>query len=109
LTLTLFVFAGSAAAEEVVLETVTLQPQEKKEVTIESSEKLKLGWDHTDDTTSNKCKNNCVNMIRQDGIEYASLLGGGMRFSSIDGKVVAVFQNIEDFPIEIKIWKEQAP
>lgn len=98
--------ASAAAAEKEVLETVTLQPQEMKEVSIASTVKVKLGWDHADDTASAKCKNNCVNMARPGGTEMASALGGAMGIMPLDGVVTATFQNLEDFPIEIQIYRK---
>jgi len=105
LILALLVPSVPAAAQE-ILETVTLQPQQKKEITIKSTVKVTLGWNHTDDSVSDKCKKNCVNMRRPDGVEMASMLGGSMGFVPVDGKVVATFENLEDFPIEIQIFRK---
>ena len=106
LILALLVPSAPAAAEKEIVETVTLQPQEKKEVSIASTVKVRLGWDHTDDSASSKCKKNCVNMVRPGGTEMASALGGAMGVMPADGKATVTFQNLEDFPIEIQIYRK---
>ncbi len=95
-----------ATAEQQILATVTLQPRESKEVVVESTVKVKLGWDHTDDDAAGRCKKNCINMVRSDGMEMASMHGGSMGVRPIDGKVTMAFQNVESFPIEIVIWRK---
>jgi len=97
---------ATAAADRVVLEKVTLQPKEKKEVSVESATKVKFGWDHTDPNASAKCEHNCVNMIRADGVEMASMLGGSLGVIPIDGVASVTFENVEDFAIEIEIFQK---
>lgn len=89
LTLALLVPTTAAATEKETLETVTLQPQEKKIITIDSAVMIKLGWDHTDETASGRCQNNCENMIKPGGLEMASMHGAAMGSLPIDGQAAA--------------------
>jgi len=101
--------AVAASAEKVVLEVVTLQPHEKREISVDSTEKVKLGWDHTETEkgTASRCKKMCVMMTKQ-GSEtgMASMHGMSMGIMPIDGKVAATLENVEDFPIEIEIFRK---
>ncbi len=98
------------AGERVVLEKVTLQPQERRSVSIDAAKKTKLGWDHTDSKASDRCKKNCVMMYQHDSkAGYAQAFGGAMRISPQNGKVAATFENVEDFPLEIEIYKMELP
>lgn len=98
------VFAGTDT-----LEVVTLQPQEKKTISIDSTTKVKLGWQHTEteSDTASKCENMCV-MMTKKGSEsgVASMYGMSIGIEPIDGIVSATFENVEDFPIEIEIFKK---
>lgn len=106
LILALLMLGAPAAAEQEILETVTLQPQETKEVAVAADARVKIGWDYTDESVTKGCKNECVKMARPDGAEMASSMGGAMGILPIDGKVTATFQNVEDFPIGIAIYRE---
>jgi len=101
--------AVAASGEEVVLEVVTLQPKEKKRVSVDSTEKIKLGWNHTETEkgTASRCKKMCVMMTKQ-GSEtgMASMHGMSMGIMPVDGKVAATLENVEDFPIEIEIFRK---
>lgn len=110
----LFVLAPCVALadeERRVLEVVTLQPGEKREVSVDSTTKRKLGWSHTetDPDLASRCKNMCVRMTKA-GSEagVASMHGMAMGIMPIDGKVAATLENVEAFPIEIEIF-EKAP
>jgi hypothetical protein len=101
--------AVAASGEEVVLETVTLQPGEQREISVDSTEKIKLGWNHTETEpgTASRCKKMCVMMTKQ-GSEtgIASMHGASMGIMPIDGKVAATLENVEDFPIEIEVFRK---
>ena len=64
LALVVPVAVQAATPAEETVETVTLQPDEKKVVTVEATEKTGLGWGHASDgglnmsELSKKCKNN---------------------------------------------------
>ena len=45
--------AFAAAGEEEIIETITLQPKEKREVSVASAEKR---WNHTDSSAASKCQ-----------------------------------------------------
>lgn len=108
----LLLTAGSAVAasgEVEILETTTLQPKEKKVVSVESAEKIRLGWNHTETEkgTASKCQRMCVMMTKQGSANgVASMHGMSMGIMPIDGKVAATLENVEDFPIEIEIFKK---
>jgi len=100
-----------AFAENEILETVTLQPHEKMEISVAASEKIKLGWDHTDTEpgTASKCQKMCVMMTKQGSANgMASMHGMSMGILPVDGKASATLENVEDFPIEIEIFKKPA-
>lgn len=101
--------AVDAAGETLILETVTLQPHEKKEVSVESTQKIRLGWNHTntEKDTASRCQKMCVMMTTQGSTSgVASMHGMSMGIVPIDGKVSATLENVEDFPIEIEIFKK---
>lgn len=101
--------AFGAPGEKEVLEVVTLQPKEKKEVTVDSTEKQKLGWSHTDagGNTASKCQHMCVMMTKQGAASgVASMHGMTMGIVPTNGKISATFENLEDFPIEIEVFQK---
>ena len=98
----------AATPPEETVEIVTLQPNEKKTVSIDATQKTALGWEHTfgsfpQSELSKNCKNNCIKMIKDDGREMASLYGGRFKLDPKEGKVSLTFQNVEAVPIEIEI------
>jgi hypothetical protein len=110
LILTLLVpSAAFAAGEEEIIETITLQPKQKREVSVASAEKVKLGWKHTDGSAASKCKKMCVMMTKQGAVDgMASMHGMSIGIVPIDGKVSATLENVEEFPIEIEIFTKAA-
>lgn len=99
----------AAGGEKETLEIVTLQPNEKKEISVDSATKIKLGWQHTETEkgTASKCKKMCVMMYKPDSANgIASMHGMAMGIAPIGGKVSATFENREDFPIEIEIFRK---
>lgn len=110
LVVLLVLVPGAAFAQErVVLETVTLQPQEKKSASIDATKKTRIGWDHVKEATSDTCKNNCVMMTPPGMAGYAQATGGSMRLDPIDGKITVILENVEAFPLEIVIYREELP
>lgn len=100
-----------AHAEIEVLETVTLQPSEKKEISVAATEKIKLGWNHTETEkgTASKCQHMCVMMTKEGSANgMASMHGMSMGILPVGGKATATLENVEDFPIEIEIFKKPA-
>jgi hypothetical protein len=94
-------------AAEVVIETATLQPNETKEVVVETSEKIKIGWNHADTKASEQCKNNCIEMTNPETeMSFSSLFGGSMGVEPQDGKSVLILKNVETFPLTIVIFKK---
>ena len=110
LTLLLLTPSVAFGATE-VLEVVTLQPKEKKVISVDSTEKIKLGWDHTETEkgTASRCQHMCVMMTKAGSANgVASMHGMSMGILPIDGKVSATLENVEEFPIEIEIFKKTA-
>lgn len=100
-----------ALADIQIIETVTLQPAEKKEVSVATSEKIKLGWNHTETEpgTASKCQKMCVMMTKQGSANgMASMHGMSMGILPIEGKASATLENVEEFPIEIVIFQKPA-
>jgi hypothetical protein len=109
LTLLVPTVSFAASGDKEILETITLQPKEKKEISVDSTEKIKLGWDHTETEkgTASRCQKMCVMMTKQGSESgVASMHGMSIGIVPIDGKVAATFENVEDFPIEIEIFKK---
>lgn len=103
--------ATAAAGETKILETVTLQPGEKKVVSVDSTDKIKLGWNHTETVpgVASRCEKMCVMMTKQGSATgIASMHGATMGILPIGGKVSATFENVEAFPIEIEIFEKSA-
>jgi hypothetical protein len=97
-----------AFGETVILETVTLQPHEKKEISVAASKRIKLGWNHTETEpgTASRCQKMCVMMTKQGSANgVASTHGMAMGIPPIDGKASATLENLEEFPIEIEIFR----
>lgn len=101
--------AQAQAPGKEVIETLTLQPDESKEVVVEANEKIRIGWNHTDDESKKHCKNNCIELINpENNKSFASLYGGSLGIQPKDGKAAAVFKNVESVPLTIEIFKKPA-
>ncbi|MDH3686268.1 MAG: hypothetical protein OEP95_08575 [Myxococcales bacterium] len=99
-----------AFGKNVILETVTLQPHEKKEISVAASKKIKLGWNHTETEpgTASRCQKMCVMMTKQGSANgVASTHGMSMGIAPVGGKAAATLENVEDFPIEIEIFTKR--
>ena len=98
---------AAAFADKTVIETFTLAPGEKREISVETAEKVRLGWSHADDSVAGECKKMCVNMTKAGSSGgAASMYGMSMGIQPVDGKATATLENLESFPIEVVITRE---
>ena len=108
----------AAVPGEEVIETVTVQPNEEKEIVVESSVELKIGWRHKPDAAGKQPSGKVVKALcpLKKCLELtnptkkstlASLYGSSMKFQPQDGKVVALIKNVEVNPISVQIYKSE--
>jgi hypothetical protein len=100
----------SPVPEEIqeVIDTFTLAPHTRKEISFVSFEPVKIGFttDITEETVV-QCKNSGAGIKdRYSGAEAISPYGGSCEFKPKNGYIKFYVGNLEDFPITIKVFKQ---
>lgn len=99
--------AQAAGSGQKLIETITLKPDETKEVAVETNEKVKIGWSHLDFDAAKQCKNNCIELSNPlNSKSFSSKFGGSMGIEPKDGKALAVLKNVETIPLKIEIFQK---
>jgi len=109
-------FQGEAeAASKVVPEKITnlpvtylFQPQSQTEIALTSAKAVWIGWKAEFDSDKYKMKNYAIKTKDQFGGGSVSTNFGSIKAVSRNGSVSVIMKNVEDFPMEVKIYiKEQ--
>lgn len=98
---------SAPAQEQIELETLTLKAGEKMDYAFEASSRTKVGIDLLlSYEETKKCKNECVQLAQEGGLTMASSMGPEAGLMPQGGKIAFTVTNVEDFPIEVKVWRE---
>lgn len=103
--LALVLMCNPAVSAESTIETMTLQPGEVKEFSIDAQVKTKVGF-RPDSAQSMDCKNNCVEISQKGGVTMASKFGATIGMKPMDGKIEGTLKNLEAFPIGVELFRK---
>ena len=108
LTASFLLFATLAHAET-SLGKFTLAPGEKKTVTLEAQQVTKVGFANLGTIEQAKqCKKTCIRMSVPGNmfLDAAAAIGTTMQIKPTNGKIEVVFENREEFPISIEVFRD---
>ena len=107
--LMLFLCEGTSFAEQTSLGKYTLAPGEKKTVSIDTKEELKVGFtNELPMQEAMNCKKMCIRMsvVGNKFLDATAAIGTSMQAAPIEGKIQLVFENLEEFPIPIDVYRK---
>ena len=108
LTASLLLFATLAFAET-SLGKFTLAPGEKKTVTLDAQKETKVGFTNLGTIEdAKKCKKTCIRMSVPGNmfLDAAAAIGTSMQIKPTNGKIEVLFENREEFPISIEVFRD---
>ena len=107
--LALLVCAASALAASTPIGKFTLAPGEKVSVVVEATSDTTVGFLNEGSVEDAKrCRKTCIRMSVPGNPfqDAAAAIGTSMKISPTGGKIQVLFENLEDFPISIGVFRE---
>lgn len=105
---------GAAAASAVVPEkienlpvTYLFPPHAETEVTLQSTTDVWIGWEAEFDAAQHELQNFGIEATDQHGGGSVATNFGSIKAIAHDGLVRIIMKNMEDFPMEVKIYIEE--
>ena len=97
----------ATAGTPTIIETLTLKPGEAKSFSVDAESKTKIGFAPNLSFAERKnCKHQCIQLSQEGGISVASSLGSAVGIEPVAGKIDFTVTNVEDFPIEVEIYRK---